>query len=389
MAKTVLSGGTVLYPNGTLGAGDVVIEGAFISAVAPQGAAGLNGHTRRVDVRGHLVLPGIVDIHGDAFELQLMPRPGVAVSHDIALLDTDRQLVANGITTAFHGVTLSWEPGLRSHEACRTMIRALDALDGRLSCDTRLHLRFETYWLDALNEVEDWIGAGAVDLFAFNDHTPEIHRKRDDGRMALKYVERTALDADAFRALVERVYARKEEVPAAIERIAAAARSAELPMLSHDDDSPETRTYYARLGASIAEFPKTHATAATARSLANPVVMGAPNVMRGGSHIKAVSATALVAEGLCTVLASDYYYPSLLQAVFRLVRDGVLDLPEAWNLIARNPAAAVGLDDRGVLMPERRADIVVVDTAADRIPRVAATFVAGELAFAGSPAFTA
>ncbi len=389
MAKTVLSGGTVLYPNGTLGAGDVVIEGAFISAVAPQGAAGLNGHTRRVDVRGHLVLPGIVDIHGDAFERQLMPRPGVAVSHDIALLDTDRQLVANGITTAFHGVTLSWEPGLRSHEACRTMIRALDALDGRLSCDTRLHLRFETYWLDALNEVEDWIGAGAVDLFAFNDHTPEIHRKRDDGRMALKYVERTALDADAFRALVERVYARKEEVPAAIERIAAAARSAELPMLSHDDDSPETRTYYARLGASIAEFPKTHATAATARSLANPVVMGAPNVMRGGSHIKAVSATALVAEGLCTVLASDYYYPSLLQAVFRLVRDGVLDLPEAWNLIARNPAAAVGLDDRGVLMPERRADIVVVDTAADRIPRVAATFVAGELAFAGSPAFTA
>jgi alpha-D-ribose 1-methylphosphonate 5-triphosphate diphosphatase len=387
MHRTTLSGGTVLLANGTLAPNDLVFEDDRIVAVAA--GAALENSGSRIDVAGRYVLPGIVDIHGDAFERQLMPRPGVAVRHDIALLDTDRQLVANGITTAFHGVTVSWEPGLRSHAACRAMIATIAALDGRLACDTRLHLRFETHWLDALDEVEDWIGAKAVDLLAFNDHTPEIHRKRNDAHAALKYVERTALEPAAFRRLVEHVYARKDEVPAAVARIAAAGRAAGVPMLSHDDDCPATRSYYDGLGATIAEFPKTPAIAASARALANPVVMGAPNVMRGGSHIKAASASALVAEGLCTVLASDYYYPSLLQAAFRLAHDRVTEFGDAWNLIARNAADAVGLTDRGVLTPERRADIVVVDASVAALPRVVATFVAGQLAFAGSPQFTA
>lgn len=75
-----------------------------------------------IDAKGLLMLPGIVDIHGDSFERQLMPRPQVRFDLRLALLDTDRQLVENGITTAFHGVTISWEPGLRSSGTARDIV---------------------------------------------------------------------------------------------------------------------------------------------------------------------------------------------------------------------------------------------------------------------------
>src|SRR5215468_4936676 len=112
---------------------------------------------RTLDARGLLLLPGIVDIHGDAFERQIMPRPGVDIALDIALVDSDRQAVANGITTVFHGVTWSWEPGLRGPDNARRLLAAIEALRGTLAADTRFHLRHETYNLAAEAEVCDWI----------------------------------------------------------------------------------------------------------------------------------------------------------------------------------------------------------------------------------------
>src|ERR1700719_1922683 len=122
------------------------------------------------DARGLIVLPGIVDIHGDAFERQIMPRPGVAVSLDIALIESDRQAIANGITTVFHGVTWSWEPGLRGPKNARAILQALKCLEPRLAADTRFHLRHETYNLDAEPEIIQWLGDGRIDALAFNDH---------------------------------------------------------------------------------------------------------------------------------------------------------------------------------------------------------------------------
>jgi alpha-D-ribose 1-methylphosphonate 5-triphosphate diphosphatase PhnM len=124
-----------------------------------------------IDAGCFLVLPGIVDLHGDAFERQLMPRPGAHFAPVPALLETDRQLLANGITTAYHGVTLSWEPGLRGIEAAREFLAALSAARPRLGADTSLHLRFECLNLDAVEEVVSWIEAGRIDLLAFNDNT--------------------------------------------------------------------------------------------------------------------------------------------------------------------------------------------------------------------------
>ena len=88
--------------------------------------------------------------------------------------------------------------------------------------------------------------------------------------------------------------------------------------------------------------------------------MGAPNIVRGGSHSGNVSAAALLGEGLLDVLSSDYVPFSLLQAAFGLVEAGTLDLPRAVHPVSTNPARAARLDDRGAIAPSLRADLVRV-----------------------------
>jgi len=333
------------------------------------------------DATGLLVLPGVIDIHGDAFERQIMPRPGVHFDLDLALRDTDRQLIANGITTAFHAVTWSWEPGLRGDQNARALVEALDRLRPQLSADARLHLRWETFNLAAEAEILAWIDDGKVDFLAFNDHTPPMMQRLASPKYVQRYAERTGLDAEGFTSLLTSVWARRGEVPGAIGRLAARAKSAGVPMASHDDDSPETRAAFRAMGCTVAEFPLTMDTFEAAHSAGDPIVMGAPNVVRGGSHLSGVSAAAMVGRGICTVLASDYYYPALIQAAFRLAQEGVVPLEQAWALISTNPAEATGLQDRGVLAPGKRADFILVDDQISGAPRVVATFVAGEPVF--------
>lgn len=123
-----------------------------------------------IDASGLLVLPGIIDLHGDAFERQMMSRPGVDFPIDVALVDSDRQAISNGITTIFHATTWSWEPGLRSADNARKLLEAIEQMRPQLAADTRFHLRHETYNLDAEAEIAGWLSEGRIDLFAFNDH---------------------------------------------------------------------------------------------------------------------------------------------------------------------------------------------------------------------------
>jgi alpha-D-ribose 1-methylphosphonate 5-triphosphate diphosphatase len=155
-------------------------------------------------------------------------------------------------------------------------------------------------------------------------------------------------------------------------------------MLSHDDEMPEMRQRFAALGCNISEFPLDRATAEAARALGNEVVMGSPNVLRGGSHCGRLGAADSVAGGLCSILCSDYYYPAPLHATFRLVAQGIVDIEEAWRLVSANPAKAVGLVDRGEIAPGKRADLVVVDDSDPDFPRVVATLVAGKMVYAAS-----
>ncbi|MDI1343026.1 MAG: alpha-D-ribose 1-methylphosphonate 5-triphosphate diphosphatase [Pseudolabrys sp.] len=372
--------------------GQTLIDGQLIEAdVRLDEAAGVidavgadGGNGRAFDARGLHVLPGIVDIHGDAFERQLMPRPGVGFPIDVALLDSDRQAVANGITTIFHGVTWSWEPGLRGADNARGMVTAIEALRPALGADTHCHLRFETFNLDAETEVADWLAQRRIGMLGFNDHMPGDNtppRTRKVAQMA----ERAGLSHEDFLALVARLRARADEVPGSIARLAAAANAGNVATLSHDDMSPEQRRWFRDLDCRLAEFPTTLETAADATAAGDDVVMGAPNVVRGGSHIGWIGAADMIARGFCTILASDYYYPALLLAALRLAADEVVPLPAAWAYVSENPARAAGLRDRGVIAAGRRADLVMIDASDALRPKTVATISNGRIVHLTEP----
>jgi alpha-D-ribose 1-methylphosphonate 5-triphosphate diphosphatase len=345
--------------------------------IAAGSAAGR--HSLTIDARDLLVLPGIVDLHGDAFERQMMPRPGVHFPIDVALVDSDRQAISNGITTVFHATTWSWEPGLRSGDNARGLLEAIETLRPRLAADTRFHLRHETYNLDDEDEISELLSRGRIDLLAFNDHIGSAVASLSKPQKRARMVERTGLSDEAFDELVARILARAADVPGSITRLAKAAREAGISMLSHDDDSPAKRRAFRAEGVTIAEFPINEDTAHEAASAGDAIVFGAPNVVRGGSHIGWTKASDMIAKGLCSVLASDYYYPAPLIAAFRLAADGVLPLPQAWCLISSAPAHAASLDDRGVLGEGHRADVILVDDMVPIRPRVVGVIAAGRL----------
>jgi alpha-D-ribose 1-methylphosphonate 5-triphosphate diphosphatase len=365
-----LMGGRALLPGQGLVHADIHTSNAWITTGS--------SNTRRFDASDLLVLPGIVDLHGDAFERQVQPRPGVDFPMDLAVAETEAQLLGNGITTAFHGVTLSWEPGLRSARAWTALLDALAAHRPRQLCDMRVHLRWEAFNLEALELALGAIAEGEVHLLAFNDHTPSILRKMADPVTGAKYSDRAGMSLEEFRTLATGIGARATEVPAAAERIAAAARAAGIPMASHDDVSPESRATFRAEGARISDFPMNEPTARAATAAGDWVVMGSPNVVRGGSHMGWASAAAMVEAGLCQILTSDYFYPALLRAAFVLAdhQDG---LAKSWDLISANPAAAAGLNDRGRIEPGLRADLVVVAEGPN--PHVVATIAGGRIAY--------
>jgi alpha-D-ribose 1-methylphosphonate 5-triphosphate diphosphatase len=360
--ELLVTGGRCLVPGEGLVPADILCIGDKIAEVGNAGRVG----RPVIDASGCLVLPGIVDIHGDAFERQIMPRPRTIFPLDIAMLETDRQLVANGITTAYHGITVSWEPGLRSLPEAMRIVDAIDRLEGEFHADNRLHIRWETFALDQMPEVVGLFDRVRKPVLALNDHTlPTLAGSRTDIKVR-SAAERALIDPATYMSLLEAAAERRDEVPGAIAAMSAAARAHHIPLLSHDDYTAAMRREFRAGGFAIAEFPMNRETLEEAAAAGDDIVLGAPNAVRGGSHNGAVNAREAIAAGLCTILASDYYYPAPLQAALLLAESGILSFGQAWNLISAAPARACGLSDRGAIGPGRRADLVILPEGARR-----------------------
>ncbi|MEM9628140.1 MAG: alpha-D-ribose 1-methylphosphonate 5-triphosphate diphosphatase [Pseudomonadota bacterium] len=373
-----IESGKVLI-DGALSETSITLKGGIIDAIGD----GRPRDTLVIDASNLLVLPGIVDIHGDAFERQIMPRPGVRFPHALALLDTDRQLASAGITTAYHGLTLSWEPGLRSIDAASGFLQVLAKERSRLAVDHRVQLRLETFAFEVEDLMIDQFATAPVPALAFNDHTTSTLRKIEEGRAQQlpEWARRAGLSVDDYLERLKNVWARRAEVPAFIERMAAAARDAGIIMLSHDDRTIDERSHYRGIGVAIAEFPITNEAIGDACMNDEPTVLGAPNVVRGGSHTHALNAADMIDAGQCSILASDYHYPSMLAAIGQLVEKRGHAFEDAWRLVSEAPADALGLKDRGKLRRGLRADLVLVTREEGRLPRAIATLAGGRLAF--------
>ncbi len=326
------------------------------------------GPARELDLTGYLLLPGIIDLHGDGFERHLSPRPTAPFDKAMGLASAAAELGANGITTAWLAQSWSWEGGFRSGEAAADLLASLDRARPDLLGDLRVQIRLETHVIDQHQAVLEAVGAHGVDFVVFNNHLPEAVEMADTRphRFA-SWAAQTSRTAEEMLAIVRTAEAQEPEVPAALSAIAGRLGALGVTMGSHDDATAGTRAFYRGIGARISEFPTTMDAARAAHAAGEPVLMGAPNVVRGGSQTGNIAAAELVAEGLVDALMSDYYYPALPQAAWALVDAGLCDLPSAWGMISDAPARIMGLGDRGRIADGFRADLVAVNPLTRRV----------------------
>jgi len=352
---------------------DILLPGGFapepLSIAAGRIVAGCG---RDIDLTGYRVLPGIIDLHGDGFERHMAPRRGAVETPAMGLAALDAECGACGITTAMLAQFWSWEGGMRGPDFATALAGALQGAD--TLTDMQMQLRVETHMLDTLPAMQALVADADIRFVVWNDHLP--HKQLAAGTRPPRLTGQ-ALKAgrspDAHEAMLRALHANGPGVMAALAQVAQDFTAKGIRMGSHDDHTAADRAKFRALGADICEFPETHAAAEAARSAGEPVIMGAPNVVRGGSHSGKVAAGDLVAAGLVDALVSDYHYPSLARAGLALsARYG---WPAAWGLVSSGPARIMGWDDRGRIAPGLRADLVIMDPAG----RIEGTIVAGRV----------
>jgi alpha-D-ribose 1-methylphosphonate 5-triphosphate diphosphatase len=313
---------------------------------------------REIDLSGYRILPGIIDLHGDGFERHMAPRRG-AVDHPLAgLAGLDAECGAAGITTAVLAQFWSWEGGMRSPEFAATLAETLAGAE--TLTDMHMQLRVETHMIDTLDAMTDLVSRFGLGYVVWNDHLPHAQLaagKRPPGLtgQALK----AGRSPEAHERLLQALHANGPEVADSVVGVSARLKALGVRMGSHDDHTPDDRLRFRALGADICEFPETMEAAETAHAAGEPVIMGAPNVVRGGSHSGKVPAEELVAAGLVDALVSDYHYPTIARAALKL--SARIGWPAAWALVSTGPARIMGWTDRGRIAEGLRADLVIMD----------------------------
>ncbi|MEA3252055.1 MAG: alpha-D-ribose 1-methylphosphonate 5-triphosphate diphosphatase [Pseudomonadota bacterium] len=318
-----------------------------------------------IDCDGDYLLPGLVELHTDNMEKYFQPRPKVAWPSRQAALAHDAQMAASGITTVFDAVSIGdvnkdSMRHLALHEMCATIGDIV--VDGLARVDHRLHLRCEVSQPETLQRFQELADLPLLGLVSLMDHAPGQRQFASYDAYRIYYQGKYGLNDAELEAFVTEQLANSARYSAEYRQaIAGECHKRGLALASHDDATLEHVAESHEYGTRVAEFPTTHAAAEASHRAGMAVMMGAPNVVRGGSHSGNIAAAALVEHGVLDILSSDYYPAALLDAVFRVARmkDGYT-LPQAVATASRRPAEAVGLNDRGRLAAGLRADLLRV-----------------------------
>ncbi len=386
-----ISDARLVLPDRVIERGALYIEDGHIARIV-EGSAPEAG----IVLPGLTVIPGIIDLHGDMLERDIEPRPGAWFPVELALYELDKRLASAGITTAYAAVSFAWRQNdLRSQEKAQEIIEVIHTRRDACLVDMRVHARFEVTNPDTAPILEPLLAAGKVQLVSVMDHTPgqgqytNIEKYVDFMTRWLGFdPEKIGVDVlKRIEGAIEQQVAKPRDW-SVVESVVRAARAHGIPVASHDDDTIEKVDEEHALGVSISEFPVSRAAAERAREHGMAVIMGAPNAYRGTSTSGNLSARQAIALGLVDILATDYFPAAMLHAAFLMADQGVLPLHEAVRLISANPAAAMGLDDRGAIAVGRRADLVLVE-AGGAHPRVRGTLRGGVPIYRDSAAFAA
>ncbi|NEQ54927.1 MAG: alpha-D-ribose 1-methylphosphonate 5-triphosphate diphosphatase, partial [Leptolyngbya sp. SIO3F4] len=323
--KIAFQGANVLTPDGWLEDGTVLVNnGKFIAVdqtLTP------TGYTQ-IDATGLQLLPGLVDIHGDAFERMIAPRPGISMPLDMALVENDQALLAAGVTTFFYSITDSFEPGLRSRATARQLIEKITAPNNGLQADSRIHIRHEQANTADYDELCQWLDSRQVTLLSLNNHLPETLEEEKLQRYANSVRQRIKRSDTEIRTLVENAFAHLDEGLSQTEDLVQRCHQLGTPIASHDDETESDVAKSRERGVAIAEFPAAIPLAQQSREYGAYVLMGAPNLVRGGSHVGYMGVAEAAQAQVLDCLCSDYHYPSLFHAPFLLAEKGLMSFDQ-------------------------------------------------------------
>lgn len=340
-------------------AGSLEVRGRRIQSVS-------SGPTRRmgVDLEGDLLLPGLIELHTDNFERHMMPRPKVRWPELPALFGHDAEIAAAGITTVYDALGVGdIDPEAMRGQDLQPVLDAMrKAGEGRLlRAEHRLHIRLELPAPNTRELFRPFEDHPSVGLLSLMDHTPGQRQWTDVEQARIYYCGKKGWSSEKFeRSIAEQSRSQQEHAKPNREHFVAYAKSRRIPLASHDDTLPEHVDQARGEGVSISEFPTSVAAARAAREAGLSIVMGAPNMVRGGSHSGNIGAADLARQGLLDTFSSDYVPSSLLHAAIKLVSEAGFTLPKALATVTRNPARSLGLADRGEIAPGLRADLVQV-----------------------------
>ncbi len=317
-----------------------------------------------IDLEGDYLLPGLIELHTDNFERHLMPRPKVRWPELPALLQHDAEIAAAGITTVYDALGVGdLDPEAMRGQPLGPIIAALDsaAEAALLRAEHRLHIRAE---LPAPNTAElfaPFENHRLVGLISLMDHTPGQRQWENEEHARVYFCGKKGWSNEKFKHALHD-WRELQEMNSVPQRrfFVEHARRRGIPLASHDDTVTAHVDAAYEEGVVISEFPTRAEAARAARARGMSIVLGAPNVVRGGSHSGNVGALDMAREGLLDTLSSDYVPASLMLAMFRLTSEAGFTLPDAVATVTRNPARALGLHDRGELAPDLRADLAQV-----------------------------
>jgi alpha-D-ribose 1-methylphosphonate 5-triphosphate diphosphatase len=369
----ISTGSDTVLGNARIVLADRVIERGWIafadSCIAEFGEGDAPG--RAEDAAGDLIMPGLIELHTDHLETHYVPRPKVFWDPIAAVVSYDGQLATSGITTVLDSLRVWREDGAEEVDGRAGVLAAAieSARDADLlRADHFLHLRCEIPMPSVVEEAKELVGRPDVRLMSLMDHTPGQRQFRDEGKLRDYYRGKGPgkTDAELDALFAQRFAYQKKYAEANMRDIVALAHHYGVPLASHDDTTDENVTDAIRDRVSVAEFPTTMEAARGLHQAGIGILMGAPNVVRGGSHSGNIAAVDLAREGFLDILSSDYIPSSLLMAALQLPqRVPAIDLASAIRTVTRTPAEAVGLADRGEIAVGKRADLIRVHVARD------------------------
>ncbi len=356
--ETVLTNARVVLPDDVI-TGTVVLRDGKIVDVSSGGT----GVSAALDCDGDFVAPGLIELHTDNLERHMVPRPKVDWPHRAAILAHDRELAGTGITTVFDairvGSILSGDHKRYGKYARQMADEILDMRNrGALKISHHIHLRAEICSETLEEELSEFGADDKVGIVSLMDHTPGQRQFRDVSKFETYVRGKHNMPPEGFAEYVAFLYGLQDRLGAKHEAaaVAAAARYG-ATLASHDDTTADQVAASHAHGVAVAEFPTTVEAAQACREVGIANIMGAPNLVRGGSHSGNVAAQELAQAGLLDILSSDYVPAALLQAAVQLA-DVWDDMARAIATVTVTPARSVGLVDRGEIAAGKRADLI-------------------------------